>query len=59
MFRQPNFITNKTFVFLNASIDWSEKITATETTLMRLQYNLIVSVRQDGNLSKNGIFSCR
>ena len=32
MFCQPNFITNKVFAFLNASIDLSEKIPATETT---------------------------
>ena len=29
-----NFITNKIFVFLNASIDWSKKNAATETTLV-------------------------
>ena len=36
MFRQPDFITNKIFTFLNASIDWSKKkkIAATETTLI-------------------------
>ena len=34
MFCQPNFITNKLFSFLNASIDWSQKIAATETTLI-------------------------
>ena len=34
MFCQPNFITNKIFVFLNASIDWSKKIAATERTLI-------------------------
>ena len=34
MFCQPNFITNKIFAFLNASIDWSKKIAATETTLI-------------------------
>ena len=33
MFSQRNFITNKIFAFLNASIDWSENIAATETTL--------------------------
>ena len=34
MFCQPNFIANKIFEFLNASIDWSKKIIATETTLI-------------------------
>ena len=34
MFCQPNIITKKIFAFLNASIDWSKKITATETTLI-------------------------
>ena len=52
MFCQSNFITNKIFAFLNASIDWSKKIVATETTLMRLQYSLIVSVQHNGNLGK-------
>ena len=34
MFRQPNFITNKIFAFLNASINLNKKIAATETTLI-------------------------
>ena len=34
MFYQPNFITNKAFSFLNACINWSKKIAATETTLI-------------------------
>ena len=34
MFCQPDFITNKIFAFLNASVDWSKKIAATKTTLI-------------------------
>ena len=34
MLCQPHFITNKIFAFLNASIDWSKKIAATEATLI-------------------------
>ena len=52
MFCQPNFITNKIFAFLNASIDWSKKNRCYRNNfnLMRFQYGLTVSVRHDGNL---------
>ena len=46
MFCQPDFITNKIFAFLNASIDWSKKNRCYRNNfnLMRLQYSLIGSV---------------
>ena len=57
MFCQPNFITNKIFAFLNASIDWSKKNRCYRRNfhfnLMRLQYSFIVSVRHNGNLCKH------
>ena len=61
MFYRPNFITTKIFAFLNASIDCSEKSRCYRNNfnLMRLQYSLFVSVRHNGNLCKNVIFSCR
>ena len=59
MFCQLNFTTNEIFAFLNGSIDWSKKNSFYRNNfdLMRLQYSLIVSVRHNGNLCKNVIFS--
>ena len=45
MFCQPNFMTNKIFAYLNASIDRNKKNCCCRNfNLMRLQYSLIVSV---------------
>ena len=62
MFCEPDFITNKVFAFLNASIDWSEKNRCYRNNfnLIRLQYSLIGSVRHNANLCQNVvIFSFR
>ena len=43
MFCHPNFITNKIFEFLNASIDWSKKNNCYRNNfnLMCLQYTIV------------------
>ena len=52
MFCQPDFITNKIFAFLNASVDWSKKNRCHRNNfnLMCLQYSLFGSVRHNVNL---------
>ena len=41
MFCQSNFIINKIFAFLNASIDWSKEIPATKTTFIYCISNIL------------------